>query len=79
MTCSHRPLLVLPDASLSVAKACVTIRCTACGELLSLGAATPPPSHEFALAVVLADVHRLWEPGEERNRRIAWTLEAFAK
>lgn len=54
-------------------------RCVDCQEWLGLGEATPPPVHEFSLAIVLADLHRLWNPGRERDERVTHAVDVWCE
>lgn len=74
--CDHRPVDLSVDDLAN--RACVRVSCQRCGFLLGLGAAADPIGREFGLAIVIADICQLWEPGAERERRIEWAVEAFA-
>jgi hypothetical protein len=51
---------------------------TNCGELLSLGPATDPPAYELALALRLAEVAIMWEPGAIRRDMERTWIDLFA-
>lgn len=74
MTCDHRPVSLDVE---DLGARCVRVTCSQCGTELALGPSPDPTGSELALAIALADIHVLWEPGRERDERIAWAVEAF--
>jgi hypothetical protein len=56
----------------------IVITCQHCGDYVSLGPARETTRRETRLASHLACIHRLWEPGRERNEIVEAVVFACA-